>query len=192
MQNISPVYDIKGGWAHFEFLYYANNPVAMRVLAKDNKANYWEIFGNAFAEADFLKFFTVRTNFGGSLVNYYLHNFYTASYFPLTNGLPNNNLRETSGYRRSWTWTNTLKFSRTFGNDHRVNALAGIEAIDNYNREVGGLRLGFFTNDLNYRFLSNGDPVSQSNYSYAGTSTLFSFISQADYAFKEKLFIKGT
>jgi len=189
---LSPVYDIKGGWAHLELRSYFNNTVAMRALAKDNKANYWEIFGNAFAEADFLKFFTLRTNFGGSLVNYYSYNFFTASYFPQTNGLPNNNLRETSGYRRSWTWTNTLKFSGTLGNDHSINALAGIEAIDNYNREVGGLRSGFFINDLNYRFLSNGDPASQSNYSYAGTSTLFSFISQADYAFKKKLFLKGT
>jgi TonB-linked SusC/RagA family outer membrane protein len=189
---IIPVYDIKGGWAHLYPGFFDENSVAMRVIAKDDKTNSWEVFGNAFAEIDFLKNFTARSSFGGSLVNYYSTYYYFITYNPGTNGLPNNSLNESSGYRRSWTWTNTLKFSKTFGHDHRVNALAGIEAIDNYNREVGGKRSGFFTNDINYRFLSNGIPSTQSNYSFASTSTLNSFISQADYSFKEKLFLKGT
>jgi TonB-linked SusC/RagA family outer membrane protein len=189
---IIPVYDIKGGWAHLFPGFFDENGVAMRVIAKDNKANYWEVFGNAFAEVDFLKYFTARTNFGGSLVNYYSYNYYFNTYNPQSNGLPNNTFTESSGYRRSWTWTNTLKFSKTFGNDHRVNALAGIEAVDNYNREVGGFRSGFFINDINYRFLTNGGQSGQSNYSFAGTSTLNSFISRFDYGFKEKYFLTAT
>ena len=191
-QPIIPVYDIKGGWAHLDPTYFDQNAVALRTLAKDDKANYWEVFGNAYAEANFLKYFTARSSFGGSLVNYYLHEYTFLTYEPLANGLPNNAFRESSGYRRSWTWTNTLKFSRTFGNDHRVNALIGVEAISNYNREVGGKRVGFFINDVNYRFLSNGDPGTQSNYSFAGTSTLHSFLSRVDYGFKEKYFLTGT
>ena len=67
-----------------------------------------------------------------------------------------------------------------------------MEAIDNYNREVGGFRSGFFINDINYRFLTNGGQAGQSNYSFAGTSTLNSFISRFDYGFKEKYFLTGT
>ena len=191
-QPILPVYDIKGGWAHFSPSDFIENPVAARTQAKDDKANYWEIFGNAFAEADLLKFFTARTSFGGNLLNYNSYNYLFPTYFPRPDGLPNNSLIESSGYRRSWTWTNTLKFSRIFKKIHNIKMLAGIEAISNYNREVGGQRLGFFTNEVNYRFLSNGNINDQSNYSFAGTSTLYSFISRIDYGYKEKYFLTGT
>ena len=191
-QPIIPIYDIKGGWGHLFPGNFSENAVAMRSIAKDNKTNYWQIFGNAFAEVDFLRFFTARTNFGGNLDNYYSYSYYYDTYYPLANGVPNNSFIESSGYRRSWTWTNTIKFSNTYGKDHHINALAGIEAIDNYNREVGGKKKGFFTNDINYLFLTNGSQTGQSNYSFAGNSTLYSFISQADYSYKDKLFLKGT
>ncbi|HET6768766.1 MAG TPA: SusC/RagA family TonB-linked outer membrane protein, partial [Chitinophagaceae bacterium] len=183
-QPIIPIYDIKEGWGHLNPGYFGDNAVAARSIGKDNKTNYWQVFGNVFAEVDFLKSFTARTNFGGSLDNYYSYNYYYDTYHPLPTGLPNNIFTESSGYRRSWTWTNTLTFSRDLGNDHHINALAGIEAIDNYNREVGGLKRSFLTNDINYLFLTNGSQAGQSNYSFAGTSTLYSFISQADYSFK--------
>jgi TonB-dependent starch-binding outer membrane protein SusC len=189
---VIPVYDIKGGWAHMFPGYFDENNVALRVIAKDDKTHSWEISGSAFTEVDFLKFFTARSSFGGSLANYYSTYYYFITYNPGVNGLPDNALTESSGYNRSWTWTNTLRFSRSLGDDHRVNALAGIETIDNYNREVGGRKVGFFTNDINYRFLSNGAQTGQSNYSFAGASTLYSFIGQADYGFKEKYFLKGT
>jgi TonB-linked SusC/RagA family outer membrane protein len=191
-QPILPVYDIKGGWAHLNAFNYNDNPVATRVLAKDNKANYWEIFGNAYAEAGFLTHFTARTSFGGSLTNYYSYNYATASYYPLSNGLPNNSLSESSGYRRSFTWTNTLGFSKIINAYHSIKAVLGTEAIDNYNREVGGRKIGFFTNDINYVFLSNGSPSGQSNYSFAGASTLFSLIGRVDYGYKDKYYLSGT
>ena len=188
-----PIYDIKGGWAHFlpDGFFY-DNPVAMRVQAKDDKTNYWEIFGNAFAEIDFLRSFTLRTSFGGNLINYYGYNFSGYTYRGLPGDVPDNYFVESSGYRRSWTWTNTLRLSKQFEEVHRVNALIGAEAIDNYNREIGGLKRGFYTDDVNYRFLSNGISAGQSNYSFAATSTLFSWIGQADYGFKDKLFFKAT
>lgn len=191
-QPILPVYDIKGGWAHFNPFDFGDNPIANRVLAKGNKTNYWEIFGNAYAEADFLTHFTARTSFGGSLTNYYSYNYTFNTYNPLSNGLPNNALNESSGYRRSFTWTNTLSFSKIISKHHSIKAVLGTEAIDNYNREVGGRKVGFFTNDVNYRFLSNGSPLGQSNYSFAGASTLFSLISRVDYGYKDKYYLSGT
>ena len=188
---ILPVYDIKGGWASFNANNIRDNPVAARVMAKDNKTNNWEIFGNAFCELDFLKNFTARTSFGGSLNYKYSYDYVLTSYNPLANGLPNNSFNETSGYTRSWTWTNTLTFSKTF-NNHSVKALVGTEAINNYDRELGGRRVGYLFNDPDYRFLSNGSPANQSNYSVAGTSALFSFISDINYGFKEKYLLKVT
>ncbi|MDP9229838.1 MAG: SusC/RagA family TonB-linked outer membrane protein, partial [Bacteroidota bacterium] len=56
----------------------------------------------------------------------------------------------------------------------------------------GGSRLGFFTDKPNYRFLPNGDPIGQNNYSAATTSFLSSFISQLDYSFSDKYFFRMT
>ena len=190
--KILPVYDIKGGWAHFLPRSFLENPVARRTIAKDNITRHWEVAGNVFAEIDLLKHFTARTSFGGNLINYYFNKFNFYGYDSLGTGLPDNSLIESSGYRRSWTWTNTVKFSKTIGDNHHLNVLAGIEAIDNYSREVGGNKVGFYTNDVNYRFLTNGGQRGQSNYSFAGASTLYSIISQADYNYKEKYFLRGT
>ena len=191
-----PVYDIKGGWAHFVPRAYFDNPVALRNLSKDDKSFSWETFGNIYAEVDLFKKFTFRTSFGGNITNYYNTRFDFWSYYPRLDLRPDNALIESSGYRWSWTWTNTIKYSETFGDAHRINILAGTEAINNYNREVGGRSAGLYSNDVNYRFLSNGIPASQgpaaANYSFAGTSSLYSLISQADYGFMEKYFLRVT
>jgi TonB-dependent starch-binding outer membrane protein SusC len=196
--SIMPVYDINRGWAHYIPTAFYDNPVALRTLAKDDKNQSWETFGNAYAELDFLKYFTARTSFGGGMVNYFSNRFDYWTYYPRSDSTPDNALTEHSGYRRSWTWTNTLKFTRTFDNDHNVTVLAGTEAINNYNRENGGRSVGLFSNNVNYRFLSNGTPAGipiptgQPNYSFASASTLFAYISQVDYGFREKYFLRGT
>ena len=147
-----PVYDIQGKFVAYDDVNGGpqSNPVGARILTKDNKGNNWQVFGNAFAELDFLKYFTVRSSFGGTLVNYNSTDFEYGSY----SGASPNSFSESSGYSRSWTWTNMLNFSKTFNNTHHIKALAGIEEISNYNREVGGSNQNYFTDDPNYRFLS--------------------------------------
>ncbi|HYV55686.1 MAG TPA: SusC/RagA family TonB-linked outer membrane protein, partial [Chitinophagaceae bacterium] len=154
----------------------------------------WQAFGNAFAEVDFLKKFTFRTSFGGSFNEYYNLVFAYGSYEPpppSAYGIPNS-FNEESGYASSWTWTNTLNYSGTFLKDHHIKILAGTEAKNNYNRTLGGTRYGYFTSDPNYRFLNTGSLSGQNNYSSAGASYLHSFISQANYDYKEKYFVSGT
>ena len=191
-QPIVPVYDIYGAWAHVDPKWLDENPVATRSIAKDNQSDSWETFGNAYAELDFLKYFTVRSSFGGNITNYYQTDFNFISYDSLTSGKPSNFLNESSGYRRSWTWTNTLKYSRICRDNHALNALIGTEAISNDNRDLFGSGQGFIVNDVNYRVLSNSDPRYQVTSSSAAESSLFSYIGQVDYGFKEKYFIKGT
>jgi TonB-linked SusC/RagA family outer membrane protein len=50
-QTILPVYDIKGGWSTLQDdgVILRDNIVARRVITKDNKTNYWDLFGNAWA-----------------------------------------------------------------------------------------------------------------------------------------------
>ncbi len=123
---IWPVYDIKGGWAGLVPTNGFSNPIALRNIAKDNSSEAWNVLGNVFGELSFLKFFTLRTSFGGTYANFYDYN-YSYSYGVSGNGLPLNNLSENSGYDRSWTWTNTLNFSKTFHSIHSIKVLIGTE-----------------------------------------------------------------
>jgi TonB-linked SusC/RagA family outer membrane protein len=184
-----PIYDINGAFVSLDGNNGSleSNPVAARVFAKDNIGNNWQVFGNAFAELDFLKYFLLRSSFGGTLTNYYNTDFQYGSY----SGDIQNNLSEISGYSRSWTWTNTLSYSQVIGERHNIKALVGIEEISNYNRELGGTRQNFFTNDPNYRFLTNGTSAP-TNYSIAGSSNLSSFISRLDYEYGEKYILSAT
>ncbi|MGZ3833900.1 MAG: TonB-dependent receptor plug domain-containing protein, partial [Mucilaginibacter sp.] len=65
MEPQIPVYDIKGGyggtWDGPTQLGNATNPVADQNATNLDQGKSWNIEGNAYAEADFLKHFTVRT-----------------------------------------------------------------------------------------------------------------------------------
>ncbi len=196
-----PVYDIKGNSTNYGPSFGngyaapgpASNPVTARILSKDDKFNNWEVFGNAYAEVDFLKSFTLRTSFGGPLNYYYSYNFNYGSYEPpppSAAGYPNS-FSEWSGYNSSWTWTNTLNYSKIL-KDHQIKVLIGTEEKSNYNRELGGKRTGYASNSPLYRFLSTGRPTGLTNYSFGGTSYLYSFLSQAEYSYREKYFFRAT
>ena len=154
-------------------------------------AKTWNVLGNVFAEIKFLKYFTLKTSFGGTYTDYYTYN-YGYIYGATSNGLPANNLTENSGYARSWTWTNTLNFSKTFHDIHSIKLLLGTETLNDYNRNQTGTTSGFFTNDPNYRLLSNGASPTPTVSSTASKTILYSLISRVDYGFKEKLFISAT
>ncbi len=189
---IWPVYDIKGGWATGDPINNVfNNPVAARTISKDNSSQDWNVLGNVFGELKFLKSFTVRTSFGGTYSNYYDYS-YVYSYGATGNGSPLNNLSENSGYSGSWTWTNTINFSKTINNIHSIKFLAGTETLNNFSRNQSGTTTGFFSNDPNYRFLSNGSSTSPVVTSSAGKTVLYSIISRLDYGFKDKIFVSGT
>jgi len=196
-----PVYDIKGNSSSYGPSFGtgyqapgpASNAVTARILSKDDKFNNWEVFGNAYAEVDFLKDFTFRTSFGGPLNYYYSYVFNYGTYEPPPPealGSPNS-FSEWSGYSSSWIWTNTLNYSKTL-KDHKIKALIGTEEKSNYNRELGGHRTGYASNSPFYRFLSTGRPTGLTNYSFGGTSYLYSFLSQAEYSYREKYFFRAT
>lgn len=186
-----PVYDLKGNWSSLgdpSAGPTTDNPLASQTLKKDDRNNNWQMFGNAFAELKLFKYLTARTSIGGSFNYFYEYNY---SYGAYDRSIDPSKFTENSGYLSSYTWTNTLNFSKTFSKKHRINALIGTEAVSNYNRSEGGTASGYFTNNPDYRFLSNGTG-DKTNYSGATYSYLSSFISQLQYAYNDKYFFSGT
>ncbi|MCE2676261.1 MAG: SusC/RagA family TonB-linked outer membrane protein [Sediminibacterium sp.] len=189
-QPIIPVYDAGGGFGGTagSNLGNSSNPVANQVRAKDNVNHNWQIQGNVFAEVDFAKNFTARTVFGGNLDNYYgfYHNYrnYENAENPASNGYG-----EYSGYNNNWNFTNTLSYANTFKQDHSIKLMAGYEALKVQGRQVGGSRVNYFSDDLNYLSLNTGSPIGQNNYSNLYKTTTNSILAKVDYAFRDKYLV---
>ena len=64
-QPIIPVYDIAGNFAGPAGIGSGSNPVAVQLRSRNNRSENYRIFGNAFAELDFLNYFTLRSSIGG-------------------------------------------------------------------------------------------------------------------------------
>lgn len=190
-QPIIPVRDIMGNYAgtRAQGLGNAQNPFAMIDRVDGNRSNIWDIQGNLFAEVDFLKRFTARTSFGGTMDNQYGFGFGFRTYENAENNA-SNSFSESSQYNRQWTWTNTINYSQAFGK-HSVKALVGLEAVENYGRGLNGSALGLFTDNPNFRTLSNGSS-GFTNGSYVYQEALSSQFTKVDYAFDEKYLLSAT
>jgi TonB-linked SusC/RagA family outer membrane protein len=211
MSPIIPVYDVVGNYAGTQVKGLGNpqNPVAALQRSVNNKNNDWQVTGNVFAEVDILKHLVARTSFGGNIENYYNTNFKYTAYENTENNTNPNTLVETSGYNSSWTWTNTLKYTNTWG-DHTLTALGGIEAIQNYQRAMQSTRSGYYvtdpaqlTVDPSLWVLNFGPPAGQTNSSFVNNSenqgvaypiqsSIYSLFGRVDYSYKERYLLSGT
>ncbi len=191
-QPIIPVRDIKGNFAGSfgSDLGNARNPVAILERLKNNRGVSNRIFGNIFAEVDFLENFTLRTSFGGQ----YFSNSFNSFTFPEYENAENNSVNsytEGAHTNYNYTWTNTLQYKNTFNDVHNINVLVGTEAYQNRGREVGGSMQGYFSFDPDYVSLSTGSGT-QTNYSWKYQDALSSLIGRLDYNFDDKYLLSAT
>jgi hypothetical protein len=154
---IIPVYDIMRnfGGTKSQDLGNARNPYADIYRTKDNQINNWDITGNVYAEVDFLKHFTVRSNFGGVIDNNYGFEFGFVGYENAEGNTGINSFTEHAGYNTEWTFNNTLTYVNTFGN-HSAKLLLGTEAVNYYGRNLQANRADYFSEDPNYWVLNTG------------------------------------
>lgn len=208
MPAIVPVRDIRGNFAGggSQSLGNAPNPVAIMERTKDNKGNNWQVMGNVFAEVDFLKHFTLRSTFGGTIDFFNNYSFVFTAYENAENATNPNSFIENYGYTSSRTWTNTLRYVNTFFNKHNVNVLLGSEAISNYGRAAGASRGSYYltnlnnlTVDPNLWTLNFGSSTSQSNSNVAINgiatpyeSSLFSLFGRLDYSYDDRYLLAAT
>ncbi|MCE6990156.1 SusC/RagA family TonB-linked outer membrane protein [Dyadobacter sp. CY323] len=191
--TLLPVYDIGGNFGGMfagPDLGNASNPVAIQKRTANNRGNTWNIVGNAYAEVDFLKNFTVRTSIGGSINNRYNITFDYNRYNDREGNTSLNSLSEASGYSTNTIWTNTLNYNNRFGK-HYVKVLLGSEAILNYSRTLNGSRSDYFSTDFDYLVLGNGTS-NLNNSSSASENTLYSMFARVDYAFSDKYLLGAT
>jgi len=154
---IIPVRDIRGNFAGTAGggLGNANNPVAQRSRTRNNENLDKRLFGNIFGEVTFLEGLMFRTRVGGAVEAGYNETFSFPQYENANNSTTNS-VTETTFNNLDWTWTNTLNYSTTFGENHNVSALAGVEWKQDIDRfEFGSVR-GFFSFEEAFVDLGNG------------------------------------
>ena len=104
-------------------------------------------------------------------------------------GSGNNSYYEQASYNMSWQWTNTVNYTTTFNMDHKLDFIAGTEAIDENRIGSGSLRAQridyAFPNDPNTWTLNNGSSNNVSNSGSMVThSTLFGYFGRVEYSYK--------
>ena len=159
MQPIVPVYDIKGNFAgtRGSNLGNAENPYAAGYRGKDNKDRKVGIIGSAYAEFDFLKYFTAKSVIG---MDYGTNNYYyfgTPSYENAEGRGGTGNFGEGQSNNYQMTWYNTLSFHKAFGK-HDVRALLGTEMVEGGGRGVNANTNNYFS--FSSRTISYWFPVN--------------------------------
>lgn len=191
-QPIIPVYDIMGNFAGSfgPGLGNAKNSVAIQERTANNRGVASRLFGNVFAEVDFLKHFKARTSFGGQ----YYANSYNRFQFPEYENSENlsvNQYTEGANFNFNYTWTNTVTYTREINDKHNLSILAGTEAYKNNGRNMEGYTQGYFSFDPNYVTLTNGSGTQQHTSSLY-KDALFSIFGRVDYSYDDRYIVSAT
>jgi TonB-dependent starch-binding outer membrane protein SusC len=187
MEPNIPLYDIMGNYGGTfagPELGSDANPVAAQLTSVNDRRRFWDVVGNAYAEVDFLKHFTLRTSIGGTFEQVNTQTFHYTAYWDKQGYASPNNYTEESGYASNSIWTNTLTYTNQFGKSH-LRVLAGTEAIRNYGRTISGGGQAFYSTNYDYLVLDN----ASSNIVVHGNAlenTLFSIFAKADYSYDDR------
>ncbi|HNQ37079.1 MAG TPA: TonB-dependent receptor [Prolixibacteraceae bacterium] len=192
MQPIIPVYDINGNFAGTRAPEMGNgfNPVARLYRQRNDNGKYNRILGSVFGEITFMKGLT-----GKSLLGYnwgqWNYKGYSIPSFEFSEPDKVNDLYVNSNYSFQWNWTNTLSYSATFADIHKLNVVVGTEAIENKYQELNASRSQYFSEDPGYMQLNSGE-INKDNSGYGSEWSLFSQFGRVNYDLAGKYFLEGT
>jgi TonB-dependent starch-binding outer membrane protein SusC len=168
----------------------AKNPLSLLYRNRENRDNFINIFGNVYAEIDFLQHFTARSSFGGSISNETAWRFPFIEYEYVENQ-GNTTYNEGTKRLQNWIWTNQVNYRNSFG-QHDIAALIGTEAQKFSGRAIIGSATGFF-NYSNFDFINLGNGAVQNlsgSNPFTPVSTV-SYFAKADYAFDGKYLVSA-
>lgn len=194
MQPIVPVYDIAGNYAgtRGSNLGNASNPFANLQRGYNNKDRRVGVIGSAYAEADFLKYFTIKSVIGMDYNTNYYYYINLPQYENSEGRTSQTQFGEGQSFNYQMTWYNTLSFHNTFGK-HDVRALVGTEMVEGKGRNVDGNTNTFFSTDRNFWQIRSGlstTPFGTSNeYSFRKYSPV---IVKLDYNYNDKYLLSAS
>lgn len=195
MQPIVPVYDIKGNFAgtRGSNLGNAENPYAAAYRRKDNKDRKIGVIGSAYAEADFLKYLTLKTVIGLDYGNNSYYGFSTPAYENAEGRGGTGFFNEGQYYDYQMTWYNTLSFHKLFADKHDVRALIGTEMVEGGGRGVNGSTSDYISFDRNFWQIGSGTSTTPYGNSYEYRFRKYSpYIARLDYNYEDKYLLSAS
>jgi TonB-linked SusC/RagA family outer membrane protein len=194
MNPLIPVRDTDGNFSGIYSTSNAmgnqSNPVGNLLNAKNDYNKTLRVVGDIYAEVDILNDLTFKTSAG---INY--RTYEQRVFLPQTPANETKNeeadLLHQNQTSYEWVWSNTLNYDKTFG-QHRINVLAGTEAVYNSYRGQQVQRSGYLFEDPNFYFLSNGSGAPVINYANASSYSLYSVFGSVNYSFSGKYFASIT
>ncbi len=161
------------------------NPAADLYYKSDNHNTGSRLFGNLYADIDFLKNFTFRTNFGFDKGN--RNSKYFEPKFEVSASQLNKNDRLSVGTSSTndWIWEQTLTYDHTW-DEHHITVLGGYTAEERNSSNLGGSRENFPGTADELLYLSAGNDTTQMNYQGAYDEAINSLLFRANYTFKNK------
>jgi TonB-dependent starch-binding outer membrane protein SusC len=192
MQPIVPVYDIMGNFAGTKGNGTGNgeNPVAVLWRDKDDLFSNLRGIGNAYAEITIMKDFHFKSLFGFDFRNYDGRDIFRKNP-EFTEAKPADILNRQNNYTLQWNWANTLNYSKTFAEDHKLTVLVGTEAVSSAYRDFGASRSTFFSASVDYMYLNAGEK-DQANYGDGNDDKSMSYFGRLNYAYKDKYLLEAT
>lgn len=194
MSPLVPVYDTEGNFAgsysNSNGLANPNNPVAEATRQADDFRKTFRVFGDIYATLDIMDGLQFKTSIGGSIRAYNDRRF-RALIPESPEPIATNTLTEADQDTYEWVWTNTLSYTKSFG-DHNINALVGIEALDTHGKGKEISRTGYFFETPDYYLLSNGGGAANVAYAYDNASSLYSLFGTANYDYDGRYLLTAT
>ncbi|WP_298238585.1 SusC/RagA family TonB-linked outer membrane protein [uncultured Algibacter sp.] len=191
LHPLIPVRDVGGNFSGSGVggLGNGNNPIAIADRNKDNSNITFRALGNVYAELDIIKDLTLKTNLGFDLRSF------NQVYFqpPQLEGEifnQENSLFERNDSDNTYTWFNTLNYSKTIG-EVKLNVLLGSEFNKNTFRSttINKPTFDFFTPNLRYFDNASG---AFGGYGTGFTEAYFSLFGKVDANIKDKYLISAT
>ncbi|MBT8322611.1 MAG: TonB-dependent receptor [Eudoraea sp.] len=187
-----PVFDDEGDFAGSggPGLSNTRNPVALLSRGSDNYNKIFRVFGDVYLRAELYEGLSFKTTISGNIENFSQRRFQALDP-EFIEPLSTNTLFEQDINNYSWTWNNILNYSTIIG-DHNINALVGVEAVEENSKGKGISRNGYLFETPDFYLLSNGSGTPNVDFAYEGGNTLFSIFGTANYSYQGKYFATVT
>ena len=180
-----PVYQTDGQYAGPTGGGYSdrNNPLHMQDINKWDNVNKTIIFGNVYLEAQIIKDLFFKSSLGVDYNNVLSKDIEVAFQEGFL-GRSINSLRNTTALTFNLTWSNTLRYQRTFGKSN-VGFIGGVESIKNQFQAFNAFKEGFANQTEDYFYLDAGTGRNLAGGNATGNQ-LLSFFGKINYSFNDK------
>ncbi|WP_217601647.1 TonB-dependent receptor [Chitinophaga sp. GbtcB8] len=183
-QPVVPIHTVDGGWGGpAPGMTDRQNPVRLIEDNRQNKSNFYRIFGNAYADLEIIPNLHFKSSYGIDYNGTYqrtLRKSYTSGFLS-----DKTNFSQTSqDYNGNWVWQNTLTYDVTL-QKHHLDFLLGEEQIKYMAQNFYASRQGYALENIDYSYLNAGS-TNKDNGGTGSGYTLLSYFGKVNYSYDNR------